>query len=90
MNSLQPIIFLDLAAITAGGFLDGLGMLLLVFALKNIEASYVSITHYSQILYGLIIGYLIFSHVPSYIEIIGSTLIILSGYLIYFKLNDSN
>jgi S-adenosylmethionine uptake transporter len=90
MNSLQPIIFLDLAAITAGGFLDGLGMLLLVFALKNIEASYVSITHYSQILYGLIIGYLIFSHVPSYVEIIGSALIILSGYLIYFKLNDSN
>jgi S-adenosylmethionine uptake transporter len=90
LNSLQPIMFLDLAAITAGGFLDGLGMLLLVFALKNIEASYVSITHYSQILYGLIIGYLIFSHVPSYVEIIGSALIILSGYLIYFKLNDSN
>ena len=90
LNSLQPIMFLDLAAITAGGFLDGLGMLLLVFALKNIEASYVSITHYSQILYGLIIGYLIFSHVPSYVEIIGSALIILSGYLIYFKLNTSN
>lgn len=90
LNSWQPIMFLDLAAITAGGFLDGLGMLLLVFALKNIEASYVSITHYSQILYGLIIGYLIFSHVPSYVEIIGSALIILSGYLIYFKLNDSN
>ena len=90
LNSLQPIMFLDLAAITAGGFLDGLGMLLLVFALKNIEASYVSITHYSQILYGLIIGYLIFSHVPSYVEFIGSALIILSGYLIYFKLNTSN
>ena len=90
LNSLQPIMFLDLAAITAGGFLDGVGMLLLVFALKNIEASYVSITHYSQILYGLIIGYIIFSHVPSYIEIIGSILIILSGYLIYFKLNESN
>ena len=90
LNSLQPIIFLDLVAITAGGFLDGVGMLLLVFALKNIEASYVSITHYSQILYGLIIGYLIFSHVPSYIEIIGSVLIILSGYLIYFKLNKLN
>ena len=90
LNSLQPIMFLDLAAITAGGFLDGVGMLLLVFALKNIEASYVSITHYSQILYGLIIGYLIFSHVPSYIEIIGSFLIILSGYLIYFKLNESD
>ena len=90
LNSWQPIMFLDLAAITAGGFLDGLGMLLLVFALKNIEASYVSITHYSQILYGLIIGYLIFSHVPSSVQIIGSALIILSGYLIYFKLNDSN
>jgi len=90
LNSLQPIIFLDLAAITAGGFLDGVGMLLLVFALKNIEASYVSITHYSQILYGLIIGYFIFSHVPSYIEITGSVLIILSGYLIYFKLNKSD
>ena len=90
LNSLQPIMFLDFAAISAGGFLDGVGMLLLVFALKNIEASYVSITHYSQILYGLIIGYIIFSHVPSYIEIIGSILIILSGYLIYFKLNESD
>ncbi|MDC1315758.1 DMT family transporter [Alphaproteobacteria bacterium] len=87
LGSLQPIMYLDLVAIIAGGFLDGVGMLLLVFALKNIEASYASITHYSQILYGLIIGYMIFNHIPSLIEIIGSLLIVLSGYLIYFKLN---
>ena len=63
LGSLQPIMYLDLVAIIAGGFLDGVGMLLLVFALKNIEASYASITHYSQILYGLIIGYMIFNHI---------------------------
>ncbi len=90
LRSWQPLAYLDLVAIIAGGILDGLGMLLLVFALKNIEASYASITHYSQIIYGLIIGIVIFNHMPSYVEIMGSFLIILSGYLIYFKLNRSD
>ncbi|MDC0861865.1 DMT family transporter [Alphaproteobacteria bacterium] len=90
LNSWEVIENTHLLQIISGGFLDGIGMLLLVFALKNIEASYASITHYSQIIYGLIIGIFIFNHTPSFIEIIGSMLIILSGYLIYFKLNQSN
>jgi len=90
INLWQPMNYVHLAQIIIGGFLIGIGMLLLVFALKNIEASYASITHYSQIIYGLIIGFIIFQHTPSYIEIIGSLFIILSGYLIYFKLNKSD
>ena len=90
INSWEPIEYIHFAQIIGGGFLDGVGMLLLVFALKNIEASYASITHYSQIIYGLIIGIIIFQHIPSYIEIIGSLFIIMSGFLIYFKLNQSD
>jgi drug/metabolite transporter (DMT)-like permease len=90
INSWEPIEYIHFAQIIGGGFLDGVGMLLLVFALKNIEASYASITHYSQIIYGFIIGIIIFQHIPSYIEIIGSLFIIMSGFLIYFKLNQSD
>ena len=90
INSWEPIEYIHFAQIIGGGFLDGVGMLLLVFALKNIEASYASITHYSQIIYGLIIGIIIFQHILSYIEIIGSLFIIMSGFLIYFKLNQSD
>lgn len=88
LKSFVPIEPIDFLMIATGGIFDGLGMLLLVYALKNIEASYVSITHYSQIVTGIIIGIAIFNHIPSYIEIIGSALIIFSGYLIYFKLNQ--
>ena len=89
-GSWTKIAFDDLLLLISGGALDGIGMLILVFSLKRIEASYISITHYSQIIYGLIIGYLVFNHTPSYMELFGGVFVLSSGWLIYLKLNQSN
>ena len=89
-GSWTKIAFDDLLLLITGGALDGIGMLILVFSLKRIEASYISITHYSQIIYGLIIGYLVFNHTPSYMELFGGVFVLSSGWLIYLKLNQSN
>lgn len=90
LGSWTKIAISDLFFLITGGALDGIGMLMLVFSLKRIEASYISITHYSQIIYGIVIGYFIFNYTPSYLELFGGLLVLISGYLIYFKLNLSN
>ena len=65
-------------------------MMILIYSLRRVEASFFRITHYSQIIYGIIVSIIIFNHYPSMIEITGSILIIFSGYLIYSKLKKLN
>ena len=72
------------------GLIDGVAMMILIYSLRRVEASFFSITHYSQIIFGIIISIIVFKHFPSVIEIIGSMLIIISGYLIYSKLKKLN
>jgi len=65
-------------------------MMMLIYSLRRIEASFFSITHYSQIIFGIIISIFIFNHYPSPVEILGALMIIVSGYLIYAKLKKLN
>ncbi len=74
----------------SAGLIDGVAMMILIYSLRRIEASFFSITHYSQIIFGIIISILVFQHYPSLIEIVGSVLIVISGYLIYSKLSKLN
>jgi drug/metabolite transporter (DMT)-like permease len=74
----------------SAGLIDGVAMMILIYSLRRIEASFFSITHYSQIIFGIIISIFIFNHYPSSIELLGSVMIIISGYLIYAKLKKLN
>ena len=90
LNQYDNIIFKDFLIIISAGLIDGVAMMILIYSLRRIEASFFSITHYSQIIFGIIISIIIFNHYPSMVEIIGAILIIISGYLIYAKLKDLN
>ena len=89
-NYLGQVIMKDFLIMVIAGLIDGVAMMILIYSLRRIEASFFSITHYSQIIFGILISIFIFNHYPSIIEIFGAILIIISGYLIYSKLKNLN
>lgn len=90
LNHFGNILFKDFLMMISAGLIDGVAMMILIYSLRRIEASFFSITHYSQIIFGIIISIFIFNHYPSSIELLGSAMIIISGYLIYAKLKKLN
>ena len=90
LNHFDNILLKDFLMMISAGLIDGVAMMILIYSLRRIEASFFSITHYSQIIFGIIISILIFNHYPSSIELLGSVMIIISGYLIYAKLKKLN
>jgi len=90
LNHFDNIFLKDFLMMISAGLIDGVAMMILIYSLRRIEASFFSITHYSQIIFGIIISIFIFNHYPSSIELLGSVMIIISGYLIYAKLKKLN
>ena len=90
LNHFGNILLEDFLMMVSAGLIDGVAMMILIYSLRRIEASFFSITHYSQIIFGIIISIFIFNHYPSSIELLGSAMIIISGYLIYAKLKMLN
>jgi len=90
LNHFSSISLTDFSIMISAGLIDGVAMMILIYSLRRVEASFFSITHYSQIIFGVIISILIFKHNPSTVEAIGSILILISGYLIYSKLKKLN
>ena len=80
----------DFLIMISAGLIDGVAMMSLIYSLRRIEASFFSITHYSQIIFGIVISIVVFNHYPSIVEILGAILVIISGYLIYSKLKKLN
>ena len=89
-DSYKDIAMNDFLIMISAGLIDGVAMMILIYSLRRIEASFFSITHYSQIIFGIVISIVVFNHYPSIIEILGAILVIISGYLIYSKLKKLN
>ena len=90
INHYKDIAMNDFLIMISAGLIDGVAMMILIYSLRRIEASFFSITHYSQIIFGIVISFVVFNHYPSIIEILGAILVIISGYLIYSKLKELN
>jgi drug/metabolite transporter (DMT)-like permease len=89
-NHFNQVLLKDFLIMVVVGLIDGVAMMILIYSLRRIEASFFSITHYSQIIFGIFISIIVFNHYPSIIEILGAVLIMISGYLIYSKLKNLN
>ena len=84
MNNYMAMTFNDTMILVLCGIICGVGGNFLTMASKNLESSVFAPIQYTQLFSGIILGYLIFSDLPDIYEIIGSTIIILSGvYIIY-------
>ena len=84
MNNYMAMTFNDIMILILCGIICGVGGNFLTMASKNLESSVFAPIQYTQLFSGIILGYLVFSDLPDIYEIIGSTIIILSGvYIIY-------
>ena len=84
LNNYMAMTFNDTMILILCGIICGVGGNFLTMASKNLESSVFAPIQYTQLFSGIILGYLIFSDLPDIYEIIGSTIIILSGvYIIY-------
>ena len=75
----------DLAMLAGLGLLMGLGHLGLIKALRLAPSNVVAPFHYSQIVWAVIFGLLLFGNPPTVWVIAGSTVIIASGLFIFWR-----
>lgn len=73
--------------LTIGGFAYAFGLALLPTALKKIDASVVGMMQYTGLIWGSLLGYLIFKEIPTINTIIGAIIIVFAG--IYMMRSES-
>jgi drug/metabolite transporter (DMT)-like permease len=81
----QPVAPFDWLPMVAMGALGGLGHLILIRALTVESASLLAPFAYSQIVWALILGYLVFGDVPDVWMLLGGAVIIASGLYVFYR-----
>ncbi len=73
------------ALLAACGALTGLGQFCLIRAFRIAEASIISPFIYTQMIWAIILGLILFGHMPDRWTIVGATLIVASGLYIWHR-----
>jgi S-adenosylmethionine uptake transporter len=81
----QTIAPLDWLPMAAMGALGGLGHLILIRALTIAPASLLAPFAYSQIVWALVLGYLVFGDMPDRWMLIGCCVIVASGLYVFYR-----
>jgi drug/metabolite transporter (DMT)-like permease len=81
----QPVAAADWPWLIAIGALGAIGHLILIRALVIAPASLIAPFTYSQIVWALIAGYLVFGDVPDVWMLIGCTVIVASGLFVFYR-----
>lgn len=89
MNFIPPT-FSEVIILISAGIFASIGQFGLTHAYRHAKASEVSIYTYTGIIFASIIGFFIWNEIPDLPTIIGGTLIILSGYIVYKRTNSQS
>jgi drug/metabolite transporter (DMT)-like permease len=81
----QQVAPLDWLAMTAMGALGGVGHLILIRALTIAPASLLAPFVYTQIVWALVLGYLVFGDVPDRWMLVGCCVIVASGLFVFYR-----
>jgi drug/metabolite transporter (DMT)-like permease len=81
----QPVAPLDWLWMAAIGGLGAAGHLILIRALVIAPASLIAPFTYSQIIWALILGYLVFGDLPDIWMLLGCTVIVASGLFVFYR-----
>jgi len=81
----HPVAPGDWPWMAAMGVLGGTGHLLLIRGLRLAPASLLSPFMYTQLLWGLLLGYAVFGDLPDVWTLIGSAVIVASGLFIFYR-----
>lgn len=83
--SWTPIKMEDLFVFSGFGLFGALGHLLLIYALRLSEASFLAPFIYMNLVYGSLWGFLLFDETPSFLTISGAAVIVSSGIYIWIR-----
>ncbi len=75
----------ETALLVGAGLLGGVGQILLTSSYREADASLVAPFDYASMLFALLIGYFVFSEVPTLTMLGGAALVILAGILIIWR-----
>lgn len=75
----------EAALLVGAGFLGGLGQIFLTSSYREADASLVAPFDYASMLFALLIGYFVFSEVPTPTMLAGAALVVTAGCLIIWR-----
>ena len=84
-NTYVPLKDLDILVFVIVGIFAGSGALCISAASKILESSIFAPLQYFQLIAGFIFGYLFFSDLPDFYEVLGSIVITFSGLFIIYR-----
>jgi drug/metabolite transporter (DMT)-like permease len=76
---------IEATLLVGAGLLGGLGQILLTTSYREADASLVAPFDYASMLFALLIGYFVFSEVPTWTMLGGAVLIVVAGILIIWR-----
>lgn len=81
-DQLFEVSWSDLAVMFGAGVCTVLGLVFSVKAFQNAPAAVVSSVHYTQIIWGAILGAVMFQNIPDLFTLVGASIILASGLLL--------
>ena len=76
--------FIDLLLSLFGGILAGLGISAIIYGSRMLPASIYGMTSFFQLIYGIILGLLIFQQLPTFFNYIGIIFVMTAGILLFY------
>ncbi len=73
------------ALLVVAGLLGGVGQILLTSAYRHADASVVAPFEYASMLFAIVIGYAVFSELPTWQTLLGAAIIIFAGVVIIWR-----
>ncbi|MBV8061283.1 MAG: DMT family transporter [Alphaproteobacteria bacterium] len=86
----KPFITQDLLMLIAAGVLSGVGITCLMLALQKVPPAFVSPFQYTQMIWGVLFGYIFWHYVPSTQTLVGAVITMVSGYYLFKDTRDIN
>ena len=82
--SFVSMTFSDLLLSMFGGIIAGLGISSIVYGSRMLPASIYGMTSYFQLIYGVILGWLVFQQLPTTFNYIGIVIVFSAGILLFY------
>ena len=74
----------DLLLSMLGGVFAGLGISAVIYGSRTLPSSVFGLTSYVQIIFGVLLGWIIFSQLPTFYNYRGITIVIAAGFILFY------
>ena len=86
----HPMTLYDISFSILGGVFAGLGISAIVYGSRMLPASIYGMTSYFQLIYGVILGWLVFQQLPTLFNYIGIILVFSAGIILFYFDKNKN